>query len=194
MANKCTFFCVISSENVIEKNGIYDKEMTSYSKYKKWLHNSISNSIGFKTVHYQNYALFGSLVTDVNLGSFFMREFVKKPSSLFKKVINLGCRKPSNKNDIPESDLYIFKKEVWFCNRYRKDGTYKKEIKKATFLKNADIKSYFSKSCDKKLKKKILQGATFYKICTGGNCYGYIMITRQFFPTDSVYENIVFFN
>ena len=106
MANKCTFFCVISSENVIEKNGIYDKKMTSYSKYKKWLYNSISNSISFKTLHYQNYALFGSLATDVNLGSFFMRDSVKKPSSLFKKVINLGCRKPGDKNYIPESDLY----------------------------------------------------------------------------------------
>ena len=188
MANKCTFFCVISSENVIEKNGIYDKEMTSYSKYKKWLRSSMRNSI-------QNYVLFGSLVTDVK--SILFKKVIKFMKTINldpNKIINPGRRKPGNKNDIPESDLCIFKKEAWFCNHYRKDGTYKKEIKISTFCRNVDIKSYFPKSCDKKLKKKILQSATFYKICTGGNCYGYIMITRQFFPADSIYENIVFFN
>ena len=90
-------------------------------------------------------------------------------------------------NDIPECA------ESRFFELYKYYGSYKKEIKKATFLKNADIKSYF-KMFEYDMQKKLLQSATFYKIFTGGNCYGYIMITRQFFPADSIYENIVFFN
>ena len=96
-------------------------------------------------------------------------------------------------NDVPSSALIQFRQEAHFFELYKYYGPYKKEIKKATFLKNVDIKSYL-KMFEYDMQKKLLQSATFYKICTGGNCYGYIMITRQFFPADSIYENIVFFN
>ena len=95
--------------------------------------------------------------------------------------------------DVPKEAMFVFKQEANFFKLYKYYGLYKKEIKKATFLKYVDIKSYF-KMFEYDMQKKLLQGATFYKICTGGNCYGYIMITRQFFLADSIYENIVFFN
>ena len=95
----------------------------------------------------------------------------------------------------PESHCALnqYRQEARFFELYKYYGAYKKEIKKATFLKYVDIKSYL-KRFEYDMQKKLLQSATFYKICTGGNCYGYIMITKQFFPADSIYENIVFFN
>ena len=95
--------------------------------------------------------------------------------------------------DVPPSALIQFRQEARFFELYKYYGDYKKEIKKATFLKYVDIQSYL-KMFLSDMRKKILKSATFYKICTGGNCYGYVMITPQFFPADSVYENIVFFN
>ena len=95
--------------------------------------------------------------------------------------------------NVPKEAMLVFKQEALFYELYKYYGPYKKEIKKATFLKYVDIESYF-KMFLPYMQKQLLQSATFYKICTGGNCYGYIMITKQFFPADSVYENIVFFN
>ena len=47
-------------------------------------------------------------------------------------------------NDVPEEAMFVFQQEARFFELYKYYGSGKKEIKKATFLKNADIKSYFN--------------------------------------------------